>query len=143
MQVTYGITYVIAYSIFGHENNYSNNFLLHFLVTLCNNLWNKLACNRALRMKNVWYFQAHEFNFLLNMASLSLSLFPFISTFLERFLKTLVFIIFLLKFSNCVIHFLVSLDFKIISRVTWLWNQNDFKVTLSHEIILKSLWDNF
>ena len=66
---------------------------------------------------------------------LHVSLFPFIFTFLYSFLKTLVCIIFLLKLSNCVIHFSVSFDFKI--------EIFDFKIMLSHELILKSSWDNF
>ena len=52
---------------------------------------------------------------------LHVSLFPFIFTFLCSFLKTLVFIIFILKLSNCVIHFLVPFDFKIVS---WDWKPN-------------------
>ena len=52
---------------------------------------------------------------------LHVSLFPFIFTFLCSFLKTLVFIIFILKLSNCVIHFLVLFDFKIVS---WDWKPN-------------------
>ena len=44
-----------------------------------------------------------------------------IFTFLCSFLETLVFIIFILKLSNCAIHFLVSFDFKIVS---WDWKPN-------------------
>ena len=63
----------------------------------------------------------------------------------SRLLLRVAFLVSLLKLSNCVTHFSVSFDFKIISWDNMILKSKIFyfKITLSHEIILKSSWVNF
>ena len=77
------------------------------LPPLC---WEKFFILISLDLKCYLEYKLFGIDFLVYFTSL----FPSIFTFPYSFLKTLVCIIFLLKLINCVIHFWVSFDFKII-----------------------------